>query len=98
VARQPLGRVDVEHVGSGIAVVGAARTGAETVELAEASQPDVMLKDTRQDELLRAIRAVAQGGAIFSPGIAQRVRGDLSVLAPAAVSAMFQNKFNSCEA
>ncbi len=69
------------------------------MELAEASQPDVMLKDTRQDELLRAIRTVAQGGAIiFSPGIAQRVRGDLSVLAPAAVSAMFQNKFNSCEA
>lgn len=37
-----------------------------------------LLKNTEQDELLRAIRTVAAGGAIFSPGIAQRVLGYLS--------------------
>ncbi len=32
-----------------------------------------LLKNTEQDELLRAIQTVANGGAIFSPGIAQKV-------------------------
>ncbi|HMQ53820.1 MAG TPA: response regulator transcription factor [Anaerolineae bacterium] len=32
-----------------------------------------LLKDTDQEELLRAIKTVAGGGAIFSPGIAHRV-------------------------
>jgi DNA-binding NarL/FixJ family response regulator len=32
-----------------------------------------LLKNADQDELLRAIRTVANGGAIFSPGIAQKV-------------------------
>lgn len=36
-----------------------------------------LLKNTEQDELLRAIRTVAGGGAIFSPGIAQKVLGYL---------------------
>ncbi len=48
-----------------------------------------LLKDTEQDELLRAIRTVAQGGAIFSPGIAQRVLGYLSAPALVAVGAVF---------
>ncbi len=38
-----------------------------------------LLKDTEQDELLRAIRTIANGGAIFSPGIAQKVLGYLTV-------------------
>jgi DNA-binding NarL/FixJ family response regulator len=41
-----------------------------------------LLKNTEQDELLRAIRTVAGGGAIFSPGIAQRVLGYLNPPAP----------------
>ena len=41
-----------------------------------------LLKNTEQDELLRAIRTVANGGAIFSPGIAQRVLGYLTAPAP----------------
>ncbi len=41
-----------------------------------------VLKNTEQDELLRAIRTVAQGGAIFSPGIAQRVLSYLNAPAP----------------
>jgi DNA-binding NarL/FixJ family response regulator len=41
-----------------------------------------LLKNTEQDELLRAIRTVASGGAIFSPGIAQRVLGYLNAPAP----------------
>jgi DNA-binding NarL/FixJ family response regulator len=41
-----------------------------------------LLKNTEQDELLRAIRTVAAGGAIFSPGIAQRVLGYLSAPTP----------------
>jgi len=37
-----------------------------------------LLKNTEQAELLRAIQTVANGGAIFSPGIAQRVLGYLN--------------------
>jgi len=41
-----------------------------------------LLKNTEQDELLRAIRTVADGGAIFSPGIAGRVLGYLNAPDP----------------
>jgi DNA-binding NarL/FixJ family response regulator len=41
-----------------------------------------LLKNTEPDELLRAIRTVAGGGAIFSPGIAQKVLGYLSAPPP----------------
>ena len=34
-----------------------------------------LLKNTEQEELLRAIHTVSNGGAIFSPGIAQKVLG-----------------------
>lgn len=37
-----------------------------------------LLKNTEQEELLRAIRTVDAGGAVFSPGIAQKVLGYLS--------------------
>lgn len=140
---QAITRTGLQHLlaeDAGIEVVGAARTGAETVEQAAALQPDVILMDlrmpevngieatrriyrasprigilvltvfeddasvfpairagargyllkhTEQDELLRAIRAVAQGGAIFSPGIAQRVLGYLSAPPPVAGAAIF---------
>lgn len=41
-----------------------------------------LLKNTEQAELLRAIHTVAHGGAIFSPGIAERVLGYLSAPEP----------------
>ncbi len=41
-----------------------------------------LLKNVEQDELLRAISTVASGGAIFSPGIAQRVLNYLNAPAP----------------
>lgn len=37
-----------------------------------------LLKNSEQEELLRAIHTVAAGGAVFSPGIAQKVLGYLS--------------------
>ena len=37
-----------------------------------------LLKNSEQEDLLRAINTVANGGAIFSPGIAQKVLGYLS--------------------
>jgi DNA-binding NarL/FixJ family response regulator len=140
---QAITRTGLQHLlaeDPGLEVVGAARTGNETVELAQALQPDVILMDlrmpdgngieatrriyrasprvgilvltvfeddasvfpairagargyllkhTEQDELLRAIRTVAQGGAIFSPGIAQRVLGYLSAPPPVAAGAAF---------
>jgi len=39
-----------------------------------------LLKDADQETLIHAIQTVAGGGAIFSPGIAQRVLGFLSAL------------------
>lgn len=41
-----------------------------------------LLKNTEQDELLRAIQTIASGGAIFSPGIAQKVLGYLNAPQP----------------
>jgi|SRR5581483_4761577 DNA-binding NarL/FixJ family response regulator len=41
-----------------------------------------LLKDTEQDELVRAIQTVTNGGAIFSPGIAQKVLGYLNAPPP----------------
>ncbi len=41
-----------------------------------------LLKNTEPEELLRAIRTVAQGGAIFSPGIAHKVLGYLTMPTP----------------
>lgn len=37
-----------------------------------------LLKNSEQEELLRAINTAAAGGAVFSPGIAQKVLGYLS--------------------
>jgi len=48
-----------------------------------------LLKNTEQDELLRAIHTVAHGGAIFSPGIAQKVLGYLSAPPPDLPHAAF---------
>jgi DNA-binding NarL/FixJ family response regulator len=48
-----------------------------------------LLKNIEQDELLRAIHAVALGGAIFSPGIAQKVLGYLSAPPPELPSGLF---------
>jgi DNA-binding NarL/FixJ family response regulator len=46
-----------------------------------------VLKGAQQDEIVRAIHAVAAGEAIFGPGIARRVLGLIS--APAANSTPF---------
>ena len=43
-----------------------------------------LLKGAHQDEVLRAIRAVANGEAIFGPGIARRVMGLFSAARPQA--------------
>jgi DNA-binding NarL/FixJ family response regulator len=48
-----------------------------------------LLKGARQEETLRAIRAVANGEVIFGPGIAQRVIQLLSRPQPAAQSPLF---------
>ncbi|MFL7840296.1 MAG: response regulator [Candidatus Promineifilaceae bacterium] len=48
-----------------------------------------LLKNTDQDELLRAVRTVAEGGAIFSPSIAQRVLGYLNAPATAVPDELF---------
>ena len=48
-----------------------------------------LLKNSEQEDLLRAINTVANGGAIFSPGIAQKVLGYLSTPAPQAPASIF---------
>src|SRR3989449_4803808 len=44
-----------------------------------------VLKDAEEDEILRAIRAVAKGEAIFSPAIAQRLIDFFANLQPTAL-------------
>jgi len=46
-------------------------------------------KGANQDEMLRAIRAVANGEAIFGPGIAQRLIGFFTVSRPSGQSRLF---------
>ena len=48
-----------------------------------------VLKGANQAELLRAIRAVASGEAIFGPGIARRVLGFFAAARPTAPSRLF---------
>jgi DNA-binding NarL/FixJ family response regulator len=48
-----------------------------------------LLKNTEQGELLRAIHTVANGGAIFSPGIAQKVLGYLHAPPPDVPEQLF---------
>jgi DNA-binding NarL/FixJ family response regulator len=48
-----------------------------------------LLKNTDQEELLRAIHTVANGGAIFSPGIAQKVLGYLHAPPPDVPEQLF---------
>jgi DNA-binding NarL/FixJ family response regulator len=53
-----------------------------------------LLKNTDQEELHRAIQTVANGGAIFSPGIAQRVMQYLTTPAPPAPKQAFDELTN----
>ena len=55
-----------------------------------------LLKNTEKDELLRAIHTVANGGAIFSPGIAQKVLGFLHAL-PADIPEQLFDELTSRE-
>ncbi len=48
-----------------------------------------LLKNSEQQELLRAIETVASGGAIFSPGIAQKVLGYLLTPPPQVPASIF---------
>jgi len=48
-----------------------------------------VLKDADKDELLRAIRAVGNGEAIFSPGIASRMIEYFAMARPAAREEIF---------
>ncbi len=88
----------------GTEVVGEATTGQEVIELAAALQPDVILMDlqmpgingieaTRQilhtSPLLRAIRAVGSGEAIFSPAIATRLMDFFAAPQPAVPKEIF---------
>lgn len=57
-----------------------------------------LLKNTEQDELLRAIHTIAQGGAIFSPGIAQKVLGYLTTPAPAVPAGLSNQIFDELTA
>ena len=48
-----------------------------------------LLKNSEQEDLVRAINTVANGGAIFSPGIAQKVLGYLTTPPPQVPASIF---------
>jgi DNA-binding NarL/FixJ family response regulator len=48
-----------------------------------------LLKNSEQEELVRAINTVANGGAIFSLGIAQKVLGYLTTPPPQSPASIF---------
>jgi DNA-binding NarL/FixJ family response regulator len=73
----------------GILVVTVFQDDTSVFPAIRAGARGYLLKNTEQDELLRAIQTVANGGAVFSPGIAQRVLGYLSALEPDAPRLIF---------
>ena len=73
----------------GILVVTVFEDNTSVFPAIRAGARGYLLKNTEQDELLRAIRTVASGGAIFSPGIAQRVLQYLATPAPSAPKDVF---------
>jgi DNA-binding NarL/FixJ family response regulator len=48
-----------------------------------------LLKDAEQEDVLRSIRAVAAGDAVFGPGIATRVRTFFTTATPATLDSPF---------
>ena len=66
----------------GILVVTVFEDDTSVFPAVRAGARGYLLKNAEQDELVRAIRTVANGGVIFSPGIAQKVMGYLTAPAP----------------
>lgn len=60
---EPHTRVLVVTLSADDSVFAALRAGAH----------GYLLKEAEDEEMLRAVRSVAEGGAIFSPGIAERI-------------------------
>lgn len=56
-----------------IIVISATAEDEHVVEVLRLGARGYLMKGTSRDELLRAIRVVADGGAVFSPPIAQRL-------------------------
>ena len=68
--------------GTGILVVTMLEDDDSVFAAMRAGALGYLLKGARQEEVLRAIRAVANGEAIFGPGIARRVMGLFSAQKP----------------
>jgi DNA-binding NarL/FixJ family response regulator len=56
-------------------------------EALQAGASGFLVKDTEPEELLRAIRVVARGDALLSPGITRRLIADIAARGPARPSA-----------
>jgi DNA-binding NarL/FixJ family response regulator len=56
-------------------------------EALQAGASGFLVKDTEPEELLRAIRVVARGDALLSPGITRRLIADIAARGPAGPSA-----------
>jgi DNA-binding NarL/FixJ family response regulator len=73
-----------EHRGVGVLVVTMLEDDGSVFAAMRAGASGYVLKGAEQAEMLRAIRAVANGEVIFGPGIARRVMGFFSEPTPAA--------------
>jgi DNA-binding NarL/FixJ family response regulator len=72
-----------EHHGAGVLVVTMLEDDDSVFAAMRAGASGYVLKGAEQAEILRAIRAVANGEVIFGPGIARRVMGLFSEPRPA---------------
>ncbi len=70
------------HPDTGVLVVTMLEDDDSVFASMRAGALGYLLKGARQEEVLRAIRAVANGEAIFGPGIARRVMGLFSAQRP----------------
>lgn len=82
-------RIHRRHPHIGILILTVFEDDTSVFPAIRAGARGYLLKNTEQDELRRAIHTVAQGGAIFSPGIAQKVLGYLTLPSPAVPADIF---------
>jgi len=71
------GRITRSGAGARVLVLTTYDTDSDVLPAIEAGATGYLLKDSRSDELFRAVRAAARGEAVLSPSVATRLLGSV---------------------
>ncbi|GAA2207671.1 response regulator transcription factor [Nonomuraea monospora] len=81
--------LDGDDPGGNVLVVSMSEEDDSVVAALRAGARGYVVKGTGREELLRAVRTVAEGGAVFSPAVAARLAAYFSALRAAPAQAAF---------